>query len=569
MTHSAGTLTMTFVDKGYSELMKKVEKLEKTVDTLQKKLKEKTELQIETQKAEARLKSMQARVEKVRSGINKMGKVYVAGVAAMAYATLRFVNEVDDMNNALTRMPGMTSNTYQTFQQLGKEVGFSMETIEKSYHRLAQAAAEAGDTRNLNEIFRDQIEKLHKIKDPAKQASEAIRRFGETGKDLLPVIKMGTKGLDEYQKKLGGAILSPHQIAQADKMRGILNGWSIAFRDIRNQFMSGFLDNVLADGSQLEQILERIRNFDWARIGRAISFAFKPMLMAIEGWTLILEKLDKIGSPIDDIKSRAESRGYEVRYIDDIDFKKFGEDFKKFGQTTTIKKGEEKEKTAFDAYIKSERGLLRKMEMFIHDESLKDDKQDDNLRKLIEVFEKSADDIVKGRAGDLLRKIYAGDEEKLKRLGLTKTEVDTGKVDIGTGKELFTKESGGATVAQPDLLLNQVIMFKNQFILFANQLLGLQQRGSVGQGQVSRMNRTGDININVAVSGAVSPQNASNIGQEIANKIVSELGKINQTQIKMISAVAQHEQTVKDLTSGDKLAKVSPAGAPVQSPVGA
>lgn len=159
-------------------------------------------------------------------------KHFAEGVAA-AFAVdqiYEFAESQAHAMNAIERTGaqlGITTDRVQEFQFAARSLGLEAETLVNMMGRLQvtqQAAAQGGQEqakafravglsvhdlkgKGADDLMLDVAEGISKIADPSKQAAIAVQLFGRAGRELLPFLKEGRAGAEEYFatfKELGG-----------------------------------------------------------------------------------------------------------------------------------------------------------------------------------------------------------------------------------------------------------------------------------------------------------------------------------------------------------------------------
>ncbi len=143
-----------------------------------------------------------------------------------------FVKTTVDAAQNLDRMAatlGLTTDELQKYQHAADMVDVSTEMINTGFRflqRNAFAAANgskqvgtifrdlgielkdsSGHIRPTTELFDDVAERIRSLEDPAAQTALAMKIFGRSGASLLPLLKTGAKGIEEFKDQvdeLGG-----------------------------------------------------------------------------------------------------------------------------------------------------------------------------------------------------------------------------------------------------------------------------------------------------------------------------------------------------------------------------
>lgn len=177
----------------------------------------------ELKKGENRLGRLLEKVKQVAEGV----------VAAFAVEQVySFVESQAAAMNAIERtssMLGMSTERVQEYQFAAKSLGLDINAVTDSISRMQvaqQMAAQGGKEqaqafkwvgasvkdanghmKDSDTLFLDVADGISKMVDPAKQAAAAQYIFGRSGRALLPFLKEGRKGVEEYfqvYRELGG-----------------------------------------------------------------------------------------------------------------------------------------------------------------------------------------------------------------------------------------------------------------------------------------------------------------------------------------------------------------------------
>lgn len=177
----------------------------------------------ELNKGETRLNSFLGKVKEVAEGVAAafaVEKVYefAEGQAAAMNAIERTAATI-----------GISTDRVQEFQFAAKSLGLDINAVTDSISRMQVAQQMAsqgskeqaqafkwvganvkdvnGHMKSADTLFLDVADGISKITDPAKQAAAAQYIFGRSGRQLLPFLKEGRKGAEEYFntfRELGG-----------------------------------------------------------------------------------------------------------------------------------------------------------------------------------------------------------------------------------------------------------------------------------------------------------------------------------------------------------------------------
>jgi hypothetical protein len=94
-----------------------------------------------------------------------------------------------------------------------------------------------GNYKTANQIFTELLPKLADMEDKTLRDKIAMELFGKTGKELLPILADGSKGIEEQKTKFQelGVTLDEEAIAKGDKFNNVLNDLGLQFLFIKTE----------------------------------------------------------------------------------------------------------------------------------------------------------------------------------------------------------------------------------------------------------------------------------------------------------------------------------------------
>lgn len=236
-----------------------------------------------------------------------------------AHELLHFSHELTDLgvNLELTSQKlGISKDAVQQLQyaaslksidksQLGVGLRFlQVNAVKAAAGTKASAAAFAalgvkakgadGKIRPVDELFGDVAEGLTKITDPAKQTAIAVQLFGRSGQTLLPLLKEGKKGLEEFKEEaiaLGGG-LDETFVENAEKYEHATKQFEFAFLGVKNVIGNFLLPIMtkLAQGftylvGKFTEIRKHTKLWETAiAVGLVVALGKAVMWMRALGW---------------------------------------------------------------------------------------------------------------------------------------------------------------------------------------------------------------------------------------------------------------------------------------------
>lgn len=160
----------------------------------------------------------------------------------------------------------------------------------------------AGRAKPLEQLLPKIADKLQRIKDPATQAAAASRIFGGAGVKLLPMLKNGSQGLEEFAKKARdlGYVISEDGVKIGDEfgdtlldlqltMKGVRNTIAVAVVPAFTELIKRITDLVVKYRPQIEAFAQKFAAELPGRIEQLVQFlgdlheAIQPVINAV-GW---------------------------------------------------------------------------------------------------------------------------------------------------------------------------------------------------------------------------------------------------------------------------------------------
>lgn len=172
-----------------------------------------------------------------------------------------FVNGYADATGAIGDTAERTGISRERFQQLGfaaKLTGSSTETLAGALMKMNLAVGSAakgskefkdmfsglgislkntdGSLKNTDEQFNMFVDRISKIKNPALQAQAAVKIFGKSATELLPLIRSGSAGLGEMTAEAArlGIVLSDGAVRDGEAFGDILDTLKYSISGVGN-----------------------------------------------------------------------------------------------------------------------------------------------------------------------------------------------------------------------------------------------------------------------------------------------------------------------------------------------
>ena len=215
------------------------------------------------------LEKLKERVLKVAEHIRNVSNSVVS-------AAIDFSNYADSFDKMSQRV-GMSSETLSELSYAATLSGTSIERVEDSFKGLTQKIVEAvnkgGDADALfssiglsaqdlaastpEEQFYKVADAIANISDPTRRAAVAMQVFGESGRELLPLLSGGSAGLNEMRSEARelGATVSTSSAAMGAEFGDAMTRIKTATNGIKNEFLTALTPTLIKASEHLKNIL--------------------------------------------------------------------------------------------------------------------------------------------------------------------------------------------------------------------------------------------------------------------------------------------------------------------------
>lgn len=234
------------------------------IERCEKSLKPKVDVEVDD--------SFQEKIEKAKEAVK-----YFASFAEDAFASFRgFANYADSFDKMSQRV-GVSTESLSELAYAANLSGTSIERVEESFKGLSQKIVEAvdkgGDAEELfssiglsaqdlaastpEEQFYRVADAIAGIDDPTRRAAVAMQIFGESGRELLPLLSGGSAGLAQMRDEARslGATVSTESAAMGAQFNDALARVQTIFQGLKNEFAASlapiltFFANRLSEAS--------------------------------------------------------------------------------------------------------------------------------------------------------------------------------------------------------------------------------------------------------------------------------------------------------------------------------
>ena len=215
------------------------------IERCEKSLKPKVDVEVD--------ESFQEKIDKAKEAVK-----YFASFAEDAFASFRgFANYADSFDKMSQRV-GVSTESLSELAYAANLSGTSIERVEESFKGLSQKIVEAvdkgGDAEELfssiglsaqdlaasspEEQFYRVADAIAGIDDPTRRAAVAMQIFGESGRELLPLLSGGSAGLEEMRREARelGATVSTSAASMGAQFNDSLARVQTIFQGLKNEF---------------------------------------------------------------------------------------------------------------------------------------------------------------------------------------------------------------------------------------------------------------------------------------------------------------------------------------------
>ena len=228
------------------------------------------------------------------------------GVTAEAYQELGYAaglsgSSVDGVEGGLKKL----AMTLDKAKNGGKEQAAALRAVGLS---SSDASVKAGD---LDEVLMKVADRIADMPDGAKKTALAMKLFGKSGADLIPLLNLGADGIGELRKEARelGVVIDNETAASLEEFGDDQDRVKAALTGLRNEavkallptlrkMVTGLLEWVKANRKLLAQKLERVMRVLATAlmiVAKAVVFLVDVIDTMIRNWELTLVVLASVG----------------------------------------------------------------------------------------------------------------------------------------------------------------------------------------------------------------------------------------------------------------------------------
>jgi len=240
-----------------------------------------------------------AEIDKALSNFGKvLGQGAAIATAALAALAKRSINTADDLSKMAQRS-GIAVESLSAIK-LGADLGGSsvesfgrgIQALTRNMLSASQGSKEQADAfrvlgisltdstgqlRNTEDVFRDVADLFQRLPDGTTKAAIAMRLFGKSGAELIPLLNGGSDGLDKLRDRAEklGLLITTETAKAAEQFNDnlqILGGFATA---VGNSMASDLLPSLVAITDQMTQAQEESDAF--GTLGKTLADTFRAV----------------------------------------------------------------------------------------------------------------------------------------------------------------------------------------------------------------------------------------------------------------------------------------------------
>ena len=266
-------------------------------------------------------------IEHVGMSFGKMAGAVAAGQAIFAGASAainKLTNEIKDTVDTtvqwtrgtikLQRELGVTAETASGLQAVGKRFGLTVDDLSKSFGLFAKQVTGAaqgnqsmidnfshfgisvkdakGNVKDFNALFGETADAFKNAPNGFDKTAEAMKLFGRSGKDMLPILNLGSQGIQELITKAEkyGLVLTQDNVEAVKKYISAQRDMEMAITGVKIQIGNALLPTLADLANKLAAFVSSDKFKQW--LAQATEWIKTELPKAIDNITTnILPKL--------------------------------------------------------------------------------------------------------------------------------------------------------------------------------------------------------------------------------------------------------------------------------------
>jgi len=247
------------------------------------------------------MQGVQGKVKNLKMAVGGLSTAFKALGAALAVgAFARYTQnalELADAVGKLSTRTGIAANKLFAFQNAAELADVSNEQLTTGLLQLSKNMLEAargtetyaaafrglgvqlrgadGQLRSADDVFADIADRFEQLPDGATKAAVAMRLFGRSGAQLIPLLNGGSKALGQFTFALSDEFTEKAQLFN-DTMAGI----GRRFREIQLQILDYFLPTFQMIGDAFADLFASSSG-DWTAFGKLVESVLRGVGAAV------------------------------------------------------------------------------------------------------------------------------------------------------------------------------------------------------------------------------------------------------------------------------------------------
>lgn len=227
-------------------------------------------------------------VKRFAGAAKKAFKVVTVAAATVAAALVAITKKAADLADQLFIMSDRTGASTEFLSAMGyaaRQSGSSMEAMEKAMRTVSKQALAGtrtfdkwgvtiknsdGTLKNSEQIFASAADRISKMKNSTAQMAAAQDMFGRSGTELLPILRKGAAGIEEWRAKAeeAGVIVDSLGARLGNELNNQLGSTQDRFKALNFQIGRVFFPIAIALTEKLNGIISA--SIKWFKVNREL-----------------------------------------------------------------------------------------------------------------------------------------------------------------------------------------------------------------------------------------------------------------------------------------------------------
>ena len=210
--------------------------------------------------------------------LSKVTGISTDELQKMEYAAAQVDVSIEDISDALK----------ETTARMKEAEDGSSETADALYELGVKTRDSKGEMRPAIDVFKDIIDALGKVRNETERNQLAMQMFGESARNLNPLIEAGADAFERYGQELEDAnlVLTPEELNSLNAMNDQIDRMNSLFDALGKVFSLGVAESVTPILEDLNKML--LENGDSFRtlgdiVGGLVTFCSSMVLPVIQG----------------------------------------------------------------------------------------------------------------------------------------------------------------------------------------------------------------------------------------------------------------------------------------------